>query len=190
MKNFWKMSVGLFVLMLALMPAAAQGSTINSNAGSVALSMTVGESLSVSATPATISFTPSGSAATASGAITVTTSWQLAATRSQLYTVAYFSTPTSALVNGSSVIPASDIFASVDSGTAAACNGTSLPMSGLGISGGMCGTSGIIFNGGSQLSGGTFTGSHNDTILLSMQGLPALNAGTYSGTLTIVAAAQ
>jgi hypothetical protein len=180
---FWVVIAGLFAL-----PCAA--TQVTSNTASVALSMNVSESLSITATPATISFTPSGTTATASGPITVTTSWQLNSTRASLYTAAYFSTPSSALANGSSLIPSSDVFASVDSATAAACSGTSLPMAGLGISGGMCGTNGIIFNGGSQLSGGTFTGSHSDTILLSMQGLPTLNAGSYSGTLTIVAAAQ
>jgi hypothetical protein len=160
--------------------AEAQATALNSNQGSVALSLTVSESLTVSATPATITFSaPSGGASTASGPISVTTSWN-GTGRTSISTVVWFNTSGLALTGPSAIAP-SNVFASINSGTATACTqATPSPVTGIGLTGQFCP---IVFTQNLPPQVGT----HTDTILLSMSGLPALAAGTYTGTLNIEA---
>ncbi|HXA78716.1 MAG TPA: hypothetical protein VNV41_16395 [Candidatus Acidoferrales bacterium] len=191
MKNaFKKLSVALMLAALVLVPlSSAQASNLVSNVPTVGLSMTVSETLSVSASPASITFTYAsggGGTATASGSISVTTNYSLAGTRGQLYTFEYFSSQT-ALTNGTGGnIPTTNVFASINGGTATACTGSAPVTYAPAAAGTVCP---MVFNGTSILTGGTFVGTNTGTVLLSMSGLGAVNPGTYSGTLNIVSLA-
>src|SRR6266853_4350124 len=170
--------VGLAVMM-SFGPglAEAQAVSLNSAPTTVTLSLTVSESLSVSATPANITFTYNAGAATASGPISVTTSWN-GTSRTSISTVAWFATGGSAL-SGPSAIPPSDVFASINGGTATACTqATPSPVTAIGLTGQFCP---LVFTQNLPPQVGT----HTDSILLSLAGLPALAAGTYTGTLNI-----
>jgi hypothetical protein len=185
MRNRKFFAVGVALILLSVSPRLS-AQQLASNTASVALSMNIGESVSVSATPGNISFNYSvaNGSATASGPISVTTQWSLASTRSSLFTFAGFSSTTGLMGPGSTVIPTSDVFAAYDGGTANPCNGSS----GMFPTGQAC-SAVPLFNAGSGLSG-IFAGSHTDSILLSLSGLGAIPAGNYAGTLQIVAVAN
>jgi hypothetical protein len=183
MKPFFKQLavVGLALVML-FGPglAEAQATALNSAPATVTLSLTVSETVTVSATPANITFSaPNGGASTASGPISVVTSWN-GTSRTSISTVAWFNTAGQALAGPISIAPSS-VFASINGGTATACTqATPAPVTGIGLTGQFCP---IVFTQNLPPQVGT----HTDTILLSMSGLPALAAGTYTGTLNIEA---
>jgi len=170
----------LAVLAFAFLPQFAFGQ-VNSNTATVALSMPVNASLTVTATPASISFTPTDSThATASGPISVTTSWNLTDSDT-VETAAYFTSATSALTNGTSIIPPSSIKASVDGGTVAVCSQTIAMVTGA-KAGATCPA---IFTQATA----PLTGTSTDTLLLSINHTAPFVAGTYSGIITISASA-
>src|ERR1700722_11553826 len=101
-----RITLGFLLAALILMPTQQiQASEITSGSGNttVSLSLNVGETLSVIATPGNISFSYSNGVATASGPISVQTSWNVASSRASLFTYAYFAT-TTGLTNGSVII--------------------------------------------------------------------------------------
>jgi len=183
----WSLGLVVAALLLAFSTGAQQ---LNSNVQTVSLSMSVAESLTITASPSSITFTPNAgyTAATASGPITISTVGQLAATRSSLWIDAYFASATSALANGSSLIPASQVFASWNGMTTIPCSGND---TGLGVTGSAC-------NGG----GGTFplftptstppltlpSFTNTSTLLLSLGGMSGLVPGSYTGVINIEAA--
>jgi hypothetical protein len=174
-----RITVLLITLALCLVPAQAQAVTVNSNVQTVALTMTVGESITLSATPATITFTYDGSnAATASGPVTVTTSWQLASGHTSVYESAYFSSTTA--LTGPSSIPTSQFMQKIDgTGTPSACN----------VSGNFSTTASCqpIINT-TTVTPLTLSG-RTDTLLFSLSGVGILGAGSYTGTINIAAQA-
>ena len=103
---------------LAPQHAAAQ---INSSASSVALTATMAESLTISATPNSISFAlvPSG-VAVGSAAVAVTTSWVLSASRGTVVLDGYFASASAALSYAGSPavnIPSSAVLGQVTTGS-------------------------------------------------------------------------
>jgi hypothetical protein len=91
--------IPVFALLTLLVPAAV--CQLNSNTESVAVNVTLGESLTVAATPSTIAI-PLISGGTAIGAspMAITTTWNLRAGRTAVRLVGYFSSPTAALTDG------------------------------------------------------------------------------------------
>lgn len=182
-----KITLGFLLAALILLPMQQiQAGEIGSGSGasSVSLSLNVGETLSVLATPANISFTYSNGVATASGPISVQTSWSLAASRNSLFTYAYFATSTG-LTDGNVIIPASKVFASIDGGAAAACSLTSADPN-IGAGAGLCPT---VYSVPSGIGATTPIGTHTDSVLLSIPAAGALEVGQYNGTLQLMAIA-
>ena len=94
---------------------------LNSNTASVALNATLGESLTVAATPSTVAI-PLVSGATAAGTspVAITTTWVLSATRTAVTLVGYFSSATVALTNRATTpanIPAAEVLGQMTTGT-------------------------------------------------------------------------
>src|SRR5262249_46402261 len=92
---------------------------LNSNAGSVTLSAPLLESLTVAAAPTTVNFTLAGSGtADGSSAVSITTTWVLATTRSNVKLFGYFSSSTAALSDGGGHnIPSANVLGSINGGT-------------------------------------------------------------------------
>lgn len=179
MKRFVTLFMLLFVMRLAAPYAAA--AQVTSNVATVGLSMTVGESITVSGTPVSITFNPAGNGATASGPITVNTAYNFSQAR-RIWVVAYFTTATAALTNGTFNIPSSQVFGSVDGGTAAACNQTEANVAGSpAVAGAMCPDIGTL---NPAASGTGSLPSHS--LALSLTGGP-FPAGNYTGVLSVVA---
>lgn len=195
--------IGRLVAFLAFvfLPLVAQAQTLQSSQQSVALSMSVPQSITVTATPANISFNYSasnGGTATSSGPIQVVTTAAIAAGSHYLLVYAWFNSPAAALV-GPQNIPSSSVFASTTGPSAfgatnqgaVACTGGS--DQGIGVSGGQCGANSYANYADMPLdgaaTGGGATGSLvlTDTVSLSMQNLGALSPGSYTGTLNFQA---
>ena len=178
------------VLSLAFVPPVAQAT--NSNAATVSISLTVGESLTLTATPASITFPGAGGAASAP--IVVTTSANFAAGHyTTLSSYAWFSNNAAALV-GPQNIPPTMISSSDNGHTANACTGDG-SAAGVGIGGAFCYDvgSGTLGAGHDALSRITVSAGGTFTIVDSVQlvlGLPAgIVAGSYSGTINFQAVA-
>jgi hypothetical protein len=182
MKFFKKSTLVFAALLLSLFSVPQSKAQTTSNTAAVTMSFAVESSLTVAASPSSIVFTPTDARhATASAPIAVTTSWNLAVGGGNVFTVAYFSTNTAALTDGTLNIPTSNVLASVNSGTAAACTRADVNVAAANP-GGICPE---IFAG----IGVTAQGTHSDTILLSLSSGADIPAATYAGTITISAQA-
>jgi len=171
---------------LALLAATSVfAQAVNSNTSDVTLNASVGESLTVTINSGnTVNFgqlTPGSSATTNVGdvAISITTAWNLISpTSNSVKLYAYFSTPVQAMANGTSYIPASDIYATVNSGIAAALNGSFAVGTPL---------------DSTTITSGNLQGTMNDSVTLGIDltGFTNMNlpAGNYTGTLHIQAQA-
>jgi hypothetical protein len=172
--------VPALIVAMAFVPASQ--AQVNSNTANINLTATLGESVTVVATPAapiTFALIPNGTV-NGSANVSVTTSWALAKTRTSVKLYAYFAS-VNALTDGTGDnIPTTNVTGSVN-GTAAAPFTTAGPFGANGM---------MVFN---QAIGaaGTFNFAHGpDTIGLAINttGL-ALPAATYTGVLNIQAQA-
>jgi hypothetical protein len=177
-----KVTSVIAALTLSLMSVAPSQAQTTSNAAAVSMTFAVVGSMTVAATPGSIVFTATDSKnATASAPIAVVTSWNLAVGGGNVFTAAYFASIPAALTNGTLNIPASDVFASVNGGAAAACTLANVNVTAA-TPGAICPQ---IFGG----IGVTAQGSHSDSILLSLTSPTAFSVANYSGTITISAQA-
>ncbi len=105
------------LLTCVAMPPQAKAQ-LNSNAPSVTLSAPLLETLTVVAAPSTVSFVLVGSGtSTGSTAVSITTTWVLAVTRSNVKLYGYFASASAALTDGASHnIPTSAVLGSANSG--------------------------------------------------------------------------
>src|SRR3984957_9434316 len=105
-------------LTLALPAAIGQ---LNSNTASVALRATLGESLTVAATPSAVAIPlVSGGTAAGTSPVAITTTWVLSAGRTAVTLVGYFASATVALTDGAATpdnIPASEVLGQMTTGT-------------------------------------------------------------------------
>ena len=175
-QKFW-MALGALTLVFVLAPASH--AQLNSNVATVNLNAVLGEALTVSAGPATVNFTlvPNGTA-NGSAPVSITTTWALATTRTDVSLFAYFSTG-NALTDGTgNNIPAANVGGSVNGGAAGTFTGAT-PFGANGMS---------VFT--VVLGAGTYNSNRADTIDLTIDtaglGLPS---ATYTGTLNIQAQA-
>ena len=108
--------IPVLALLTLLIPAAV--CQLNSNTASVALNATLGESLTVAATPSTVTILlVSGRTALGSSPVTITTTWNLRAGRAAVTLVGYFSSATAALTDGAATpsnIPSSEVLGQID----------------------------------------------------------------------------
>jgi hypothetical protein len=180
-----KLIPALALLTLAIPAAVCQ---MNSNTASVLLKATLGESLTVAATPSTVAIPlVSGGTATGTSPVAITTTWVLSASRTAVTLVGYFASATVALTNGATTpanIPASEVLGQVTTGTptsfTAFTQTAPLGTAGAGLT---------LFTQG--LSGANRTANRTDNLNLeiNLSGQPQLPAGSYTGTLNIQAQA-
>ena len=161
---------------------------LNSNTAAVALRATLGESLTVAATPSTVAIPlVAGGTGVGSAPVAITTAWVLSASRTAVTLVGYFSSATVALTNGDTTpanIPSSEVLGQVATGTPTAFTAftQTAPVGGAG--------SGLtLFT--QALTGTNRTANRTDNLNLeiNLANQPQLPAGTYTGTLNIQAQA-
>jgi hypothetical protein len=177
--------------MAALASPAAFCQSLNSNTATVALTATLGESLTVAATPSAVTFAlVSGGTATGSAPVAMTTSWIMKGSRSTVTLTGYFSSATAALTGtGSSpaTIPTSEVLGQVTTGTPTAFTAfTQSPgTGGVGVSG----ASLVLLT--QAISGTNRASSRSDNLNLeiNLTSQPQLPADVYSGTLNLQAQA-
>ena len=178
--KYWVMLTAVALVMAQGTAAYAQ---LNSTAASVNLNAVMSESLSLSAAPGTVNFTPLNSNGVTNGdsAITINTAWVLQTAKSDVYVYAYFAS-TTALTNTADAtytIPVGSVSGSVDGGAATAFTGTSPFAAGSSLDVAHVNITGVNKNS-----------SQSDTLDLSIDTTGAgLPAGTYTGTLFIQAQA-
>jgi len=179
LKKAWIVMSALGLTLVLTQASKAQA--INSNQATVNLNAVLAESLTVSASPATVNFTLAASGTSnGSAPVAITTTWALGKTRTSVKVYAYF-TGTTALSDGAGdIIPTSSVLGSINAGAYAPFTGGA-----------------ATFNVNSLLvlsqtigAAGTFNSSHSDNVALQINttGL-ALPAATYTGTLNVQAQA-
>jgi hypothetical protein len=161
---------------------------LNSNTASVALKATLGESLTVAATPSTVAIPlVSGGTATGTSPVAITTNWVLSASRTAVTLVGYFSSATAALTDGAATpdnIPASEVLGQVTTGTptsfTAFTQTAPLGAAGAGLT---------LFTQALTETNRTANRTDNLNLEINLSGQPQLPAGSYTGTLNIQAQA-
>jgi len=177
-KQMWFTMAAIALAMLVTPASKAQA--INSGASTVALNATLAESLTLTVSPATVTFTllPTGTA-NGNSVVTIVTAYVLGTTRTSLITTAYF-TSANALTNGTVNIPTTNFNGSVNGGAYSSFTGGAGPW----------GVNSKVVYTHPAFGVGTFNGSHSDTLGLQIDttGLN-LPAGAYAGTLNVQAQA-
>jgi hypothetical protein len=180
MNVFKKAKLILGAAALVLTMSQVSHAQLNSNNATVNLNAVLGESLTVSAGPATVNFALAANGpATGSAPVSVTTSWALGKTRTNVKLYAYFSSANALNDGAGDNIPTSKVTGSVNGGAAAPFTSVT-PF----------GTNGMtIFS--ANVAAGTYNSTHGpDSIALTIDttglGLPA---ATYTGVLNIQAQA-
>lgn len=175
-RNLW-MTLGALALVFVFAPAS--NAQLNSNVATVNLNAVLGETLTVSAGPATVNFTlvPNG-VALGSAPVAITTTWALDPARTDVNLYAYFSSGNALTDGAGNNIPTANVDGSVNSGPAGPFT-SATPFGANGMT---------VFT--QALVPATLNSSRNDTIDLSIDtsglGLPS---ATYTGTLNIQAQA-
>jgi hypothetical protein len=176
------------VVVLVILGTSAAVCQLNSNTASVALKATLGESLTVAATPSTVAIPlVSGGTATGTSPVSITTTWVLSAARSTVTLVGYFASPTAALTNGAATpvnIPASEVLGQMTTGTptsfTAFTQTAPLGAAGAGLT---------LFTQGLSGTNRNTNRTDNLNLEINLATQPLLPAGTYTGTLNIQAQA-
>lgn len=187
MKYLWHKLPGAAVLIVLASPLA-YSQALNSNTATVTLTATLGETLTVAATPSNVNFAlvPGGVAA-GSAPVVITTQWLLGAGRANVELDAYFASPTAALTSGGgtpSLIPTSAVLGQMLTGTPTAFT----PFTGTGALG-TAGAGLTLFTQALTSSTRSVTRTDNLSLEINTSALPQLPAGTYTGTVTIQAQA-
>jgi hypothetical protein len=176
------------VAILLILGTSAALCQLNSNTASVALRATLGESLTVAATPSAVAIPlVAGGTATGTSPVAITTTWVLSASRTAVTLVGYFASATVALTDGATTpdnIPASEVLGQVTTGTP-----TSFTAFTQTAHVGTAGAGLTLFT--QALSGASRTANRTDNLNLeiNLAGQPQLPAGSYTGTLNIQAQA-
>jgi len=171
-------------LLLAAPVAHAQ---LNSNTVSVTLNAVLSESLTVAATPSTVSFTlVAGGTATGSAPVAITTTWVMASGRANVVLDGYFSSTTAALSGGSPTvnIPTSEVYGQMTTGTPTSY--TAFTQSGV------VGTASAgltLFTQALSASNRSATRTDNLNLEINLSTQAQLPAATYTGTLILQAQA-
>lgn len=185
---FYPMAMTALMAVVFSVSSTAFGQ-LNSTAASVAISATLGESLTVSATPATLTFTLApGTRASASAPVVITTAWTLSPNRSSVVLGGYFTTSQAALSDGgtpANTIPSADIFGQVTTGTPTAF--TAFSQAGPT---GPADTGLILFSQALNNTNRTSTRTDSLNLQIDLTSIPLLPAGSYTGVLTLQAQAN
>ncbi|WP_446743710.1 hypothetical protein [Silvibacterium acidisoli] len=180
------------LLVLLSFTGAAAHAQFTSSPATVAITATLGETLTITATPtASITLSP-GATSTPSSNITIVSTWNLGINRANVYLVGWFPT-TTALTDGNTpanTIPTSNVLgqltpASGTGGGYSAFTGSAPTGTGVGVTG----ASLTLYT--QALSAATRVGGRTDTLNLevNLASQTTLPAGTYTGTLNLEAVA-
>lgn len=183
---FCKLMVVLGVFTLAVPVIFCQA--VNSNTATVSLSATLSESLTVAASPSTVTFPlVAGGTATGNAPVAVTTTWVLSGSRTTVTLIGYFASATAALSNaGPPVvdIPTSEVLGQMTTGTpttfTAFTQTAPLGPAGAGLT---------LFTQAISATNRSSTRTDNLNLQINLTSQPQLPAGTYTGTLNIQAQA-
>jgi hypothetical protein len=120
--------------------------------------------------------------------VTIMTNWDISPGQtSRVNLVAYFATPTQALVGGATQIPSSRVLGRVTTGLPIAFTALSEgPVGGVGTAGGSLQLFSQVIAGANKVA----TRTDNLDLQLDLVGFPTLPSGTYSGTLNLIAITQ
>lgn len=161
---------------------------LNSNTGSVTLTATLAETLTVAATPNTVNFAlVAGGTATGNSPVAITTTWALSGSRTSVVLYGYFASNTAALASGAPVsnIPSSDVFGQVTTGTptsyTAFTQTNPLGATGAGL---------VLFNQAIVPANVATSRTDNLSLQIQLASTAQLPAGSYAGTLTLQAQAM
>jgi len=174
------------LILFSYFPAAF--SQLNSNSVNITLNATLGETITIAATPTTVNFTlVAGGTATGNSAVAITTTWVLAAGRANVVLDGYFSSASAALSFAGppvSNIPTSAVLGLVSTGTpttyTAFTQTAALGTAGTGLT---------LFTQALSSSNRASARTDNLSLEINLSAIPQLSAGTYTGTLTLQAQA-
>ena len=181
--KFGGVAAALAIMLTALAsPLCAQ--VRNSGASTITLQAVLTDSVSVSLSGNAVNFNLTAGSANNPGStgITATTSWLLKPSVGSVKLDAFFSNSTAALTDGAgNNIPSADFQISDNAGPFTALTST-VPFGGA--------NAGLLISSVTIL-GNNKSGTHTDILNfnINLSTLPNLNAGTYTGTLTIQAQA-
>lgn len=169
----------LAIVTFNCLPAAAQ--QIQSGPVPITLNISVPETFNLACTPNTLSFTANGGTVQASSPVTCTTTWNFApGTRTTLTVVEYFTNNQVFGIPGASPAVFS---ASVDGAASQPFSAGQTTV--MGVTG-YFGPSLVTLTN----AGGIGSGTHTDTVQLSLNSGGLTNAGNLQATLNILALAQ
>jgi hypothetical protein len=191
LRCFWcfgkRVRVGLLAG-VALAASSAGVAQLTSSTVSVTLNASLGESLTISASPTTVNFTlAKGATATGSSAVAIVTTWLLLPTRANVILDGYFASASAALTDGNATpnnIPTSEVLGQVPTGTptsyTAFTSTAALGPSGAGLT---------LFTQALTSANRSGTRTDNLSLEINLAAQPQLPAGSYTGTLTLQAEA-
>jgi len=174
------------ILILPVSPGAF-GQSLNSNSPTVVLTATLPETLTVSASPTTATFTLVPGGTSNANTIAITTSTVLMGSRTSLILVGYFASAAAALSTSAPVssIPSSDVFGQVSTGTptsyTAFTQSDALGTAGAGL---------LLFSQTITTANDVQTRTDNLSLEINLASSPQQPAGTYTGILTLQAQAM
>ena len=169
----------LFLVLLFAGGTFAQAPLVTS-ATPVTMTLIGAESLTVACTPAGVTFAAApGTAVAANVPISCVVTWNLAATRTSLTGYAGVAVATTALANGTTLIPSSSLSASFNGGAGNPCTSTIAAATPIGA-GAACGA-----NISGNLLSNNFQSTKTDSIALTLTEPTPLIAGNYTGNLLI-----
>ena len=178
---------GAAVLFLALaVPSSARAQVgLLSNTAAVTLNATKTSTLTVSPTvaTATLASITDNSTANAFSNVSLTTAWNLTAGTS-VRLVGWFATPAQAMVNGTALIPSSNVEGGINGGGFSPFTGAAV--GGVGVAGGSL----QLFS--QAVAAPNYFDTRTDVLnlRLNLVGYPTTSAGLYTGTLNVQAVVQ
>ena len=178
----------LFAVTACLLTPSVFGQ-LNSNTVTITLNATLAESISVSATPSTVTFTlVAGGTSTGNVPVAITTTWVLASSRANVVLDGYFATAAAALSGSASPvvnIPSSEVLGLMSTGTptvfTAFTANTALGPTGAGL---------LLFTQALSATNRNATRTDNLSLEINLSGQPQLPAASnYTGSLFLQAQA-
>ena len=178
----------LFAVTACLLTPSVFGQ-LNSNTVTITLNATLAESISVSATPSTVTFTlVAGGTSTGNVPVAITTTWVLASSRANVVLDGYFATAAAALSGSASPvvnIPSSEVLGLMSTGTptvfTAFTANTALGPTGAGL---------LLFTQALSATNRNATRVDNLSLEINLSGQPQLPAASnYTGSLFLQAQA-
>jgi hypothetical protein len=178
----------LAVLVVGMALQRQGNAQITSSTAAVALTATLGEVLTISASPTAVTFSlVQGGTAIGSASVAIHTTWLAQPTRANLFLDGYFASATAALTDGATTpdnIPASAVLGLVSTGSptsyTAFTQNTALGPTGAGL---------LLYTQALSSTNRSGTRTDNLSLEINLTSLPQLPAGVYTGTLTLQAEA-